>query len=251
MNSDSGIRYRSIGSVVEVFPVAADHAPLCTRDSATQSTSSGAVGIGTVRVAGRIPVECPRPRGRLGWSLVHLACARHHGDPRWTAYIYPGFPVALRGHVKTSGAVGDLAAALIRAASIRQARRVDWLTAQREVSPVPVSLGQRLVSGEQVNPSRRAHPSHSVIVSRTALAASSSKVITQLPVACGSILISPPRSVSTTLVNALDPPCWVQSAWSVRWMPIGFVFEALSVLLVTSDDSERSRNSGVSRWGHL
>ena len=89
MNSNSGIRYRGIGSVVEVFPAAADHAPLCTRDSATsrpaeRSASDQFGSPDEFRWIVHVHAE------DLVWSLVHPACARHHGDPRWTAHIYPG-----------------------------------------------------------------------------------------------------------------------------------------------------------------
>ena len=88
------------------------------------------------------------------------------------------------------------------------------------------------------------------MVSRTALAASSSKVITQLPVAWGSSSISPPRLVSTTLVNPLDPPCLVQVAGITFRVLTGFAATS-SVSLVTIDEDECDHHRDLAsqpRW---
>ena len=84
------------------------------------------------------------------------------------------------------------------------------------------------------------------MVSRTALAASSSKVITQLPVTWGLSSISLPRLVSTTLVSPFDPPCWVQVAWITFRVLTGFAAAPSLVSLVTVDEGEGDQGCGVS-----
>jgi hypothetical protein len=66
------------------------------------------------------------------------------------------------------------------------------------------------------SPLATVHPSHSISVSRTATAPSSSRVITHAPMAWGFSTIVPLRLLSTKFVNPGVPPCVVQWAGMAR-----------------------------------
>lgn len=64
-----------------------------------------------------------------------------------------------------------------------------------------------------------------------------------------TISISPPRLVTTTLVNPLDPPCLTQLAWITLRVLTGFVAETSLVPVVTVDNGEGDHACDVHRHG--
>jgi hypothetical protein len=85
-----------------------------------------------------------------------------------------------------------------------------------------------------------AHPSHSPSAANRTRAPSSSSVITQEPVTCGSNTIVPSRLLTTTLAKPAGPRCSAQVAWiTLRLLLAGFVAGASVAPLVTVDESDR------------